>query len=232
MFSSTHFSWLSGVAMPSWSWPRRTSSWFIQRAYAAARSRRSGPSATFSPTTMRSGSWRSMGALSRTPQRAVDRLRRLAADQAAQQDLGRRREHPWLAAQRGDARAPVLARDLERVAQRPVAEEVRPRGAEVAVDVEAEADLRPLGDPGWQHPRAELAQQRLALGLDTELERQVQREARHRGIEEGHAGLDRALHRVLVLAVEEVRQVGAQRGEQRRLVAAPRAAVARVGGQR
>src|SRR3954470_15905008 len=81
-----------------------------------------------------------------TPQRAVDRLRRLAADQAAQQDLGRRREHPWLAAQLGDPRAPVLPRALERLAQRPVAEEVRPRGAEVAVDVEAEADLRPLRD--------------------------------------------------------------------------------------
>src|SRR4051812_31275125 len=126
--------------MPSWSWPRLTSSWFIQRAYAAARSRRSGPSATFSPTTMRSGSWLSMRALSLAPQRAVDRRGRLAADQAAQQDLGGRRQHPRLAAQVGDARAPVLPRDPERLAQRAVAEELRSRRAEVAVDVEAEAD--------------------------------------------------------------------------------------------
>jgi hypothetical protein len=54
--SSIQVSSDSGVAMPRCSRPKRTSGSLTQRAYVGARSRRSGPSATRSPTTRRSGS--------------------------------------------------------------------------------------------------------------------------------------------------------------------------------
>ena len=56
LLSSIHASSDSGVATARYSTPKRTSGSLTQRPYVAARSRRSGPSATRSPVTSRSGS--------------------------------------------------------------------------------------------------------------------------------------------------------------------------------
>src|SRR3954468_11792856 len=63
--SSIHASSVCSSRMPRWESPTRTSRRFIQRAYVSARSRRSGPSATRSPSIRYSTSiapWSQIGA--------------------------------------------------------------------------------------------------------------------------------------------------------------------------
>ena len=129
----------------------------------------------------------------------------------------------------GDRRVPLGHRHLEHLAQAPVGQECRSRGSvEVAADVEAEAELRPPGDAARQVDARQVAQHALALGQSAHLERKVERQRHDLGVEERHARLDRVLHGVLVLAVEQVGEVGAEVPEECRLERRARGGVVRV----
>jgi hypothetical protein len=87
------------------------------------------------------------------------------------------------------------------------------------IDVETEPDFWSRGDLRGEVAATEFAEQLLPFWFDTRLEREIEGEHYDIGIQERDASLDRVLHRVLVLSIQQVRKVGPQIHRERRLQA-------------
>ena len=169
-----------------------------------------------------------------SPERGLDRRLVVALEEQPAPDLARstgagRRATPRRPRGRPTARAGLRGcRAGRRRAGTPGGPPGRGSGARRSRSRPSRAGRRRAGGGARRASRRTPLRRGCVRALDGEVEGQRD----DRRIEERHARLDRGLHRVLVLAVEQVGEIGREVAQQRRLQLPRRPGVVRVGGAR